>query len=210
MDSDENTAKRVCPLSKEDADDVRNRLWMFLVHFASELALTGLGMKNPPFSFLALASPYAAVSNEALASHKLQWDAFEKLEKVAKDDLAARDLCEHLWNAARRGASSGGTGRFGHDKLYHHISLGSNTLTEFGRESVRVDSAARMDAPEKLPADCYTRKPGDCSLTPEDERHMESVQPDWPTPSGASWKKAQLSWRSLAVAQGNWQRLRFF
>ena len=255
VDSEVNNARRVCSLSKEDAEDVRNRLWMFLVHLASEIALTGLGLKNPPFSFLALSSPYAAVANEALASHKLQWDAFQKMEKTAKDDAAARDwldgcliprmqyvmetfvhlyecdfskvpdcvlsslqqfgrswmsslVCEHLWNAARRGASSGGTGRFGHDKLYHHISLGSNTLTEFGREPVQIDAAARMAAPEKLAADCYTRKPGDCSLTVEDERHMESLQPDWPTPSGASWKKAQLSWKALQATQGNWQRLR--
>ena len=126
---------------------------MYLVHLAAELALTGISFKNPPYSFLALASPYAAVANEALASHKLQWQAFEKLEKAAKDDVAAREwmdgcliprmqfvmetfvrlfecdftyvpdyvlsslqhfsrswmsslVCEHLWNQARRGASS--------------------------------------------------------------------------------------------------------
>ena len=102
---------------------------------------------------------------------------------------------------------AGGTGRFGHDKLYHHISLGSNTLTEFGREPVTIDAAARMAAPDKLPADSYTRQPAECSLTAEDERHMESLQPDWPTPSGASWKKTSMSWRAMATAQGNWERL---
>ena len=253
-DSAENSALRVCPWSVEDGDDVLQRLWMYLVNLASELALTGLSFKNPPFSFLALASPYAAVVNESLATHKLQWDAFEKLEKVAKHEVAAAEwldgcliprmqyvmetfvglyevdfayvpdavltslqeygrswmsslVCEHLWNQARRGASSGGTGRFGHDKLYHHISLGSKTLEEFGRQHVEIDAAARMAAPEKLAADCYTRKPTNCSLDAEDVLHMESLHPDWPTPNGASWKKAQLSWRSLAAAQGNWERL---
>ena len=116
-------------------------------------------------------------------------------------------VIEHLWNAARRGASHTGTGRMGHDSLFHHIALASNTLTEFGRIPCEIQPEARMAAPSKLPADAYLRQPARCSLDEEDVTHMQSNAPDWPTASGASMKKSFVAWEAMTVVQGNWERL---
>ena len=247
-------AMRACPWSSEEVTTGRFQLWSFLVQLCSEIAMTGLTFKNPPFCMLSLVSPHNAVVYESLAMHALQWKAYTALEKTALEDHEASSwleaahvprqqwpmqnfislhevdfkrvpkelkkmleeygrswmsslVVEHLWNAARRGAVHTGSGRMGHDMLYHHISLASDTLGEFGRKNCSVTPAARTRAPDRLAADCYTRQPAHCSISEEDERHMQSNNPDWPTASGSSLKKAAVHWQALVCCQGNWDRL---
>ena len=88
-------AARVCAWTPDDELEFHTAMWNYLVNLAGEIALTGLSFRNPPCSFLALASPYEAVVAETLVAHHLHWKAFSKLEKVARDDPGAKEFLDN-------------------------------------------------------------------------------------------------------------------